>query len=142
HCLIAVIDGRTAERNLAVARRAGTWEKIAAVVEFDVENIQRHVIDVRSVASHVHATKRIVVTLTRMIPRTICRPERSPETGRAPVAVRNRWKEGCGKALRADSVFLPGSLVAAEREQLVLNDRTAQHTAELVLIQDFLFCVP
>src|SRR5262245_59983111 len=75
-----------------------------------------------------------------MIRRTICGPESGSETGCAAVAVRNRWKEARGKALRADSVFLPGSLVAAERKQLVLDDRTAQHTAELILIQDLPCC--
>src|SRR5437867_9310965 len=75
-----------------------------------------------------------------MIRRTVCRPESGPETGRAPVAVRNRRQEGVGKTPRVDSVFLPRSLVAEECEQLVLDDRTAQNAAELVLIQDLLRC--
>jgi hypothetical protein len=72
--LIAVIDRRAAETGLLVARRAGTGEEIAAVVEFEVENIQRHVIDVRPVASHVLTTERAEVIIVRMIRQAVCRP--------------------------------------------------------------------
>ena len=44
------------------------------------------------------------------------------------------------KPCDAKSVFLPRSLIAEECEQLVLDDRTAQDAAELVLIQDLLRC--
>src|SRR5206468_1522982 len=110
HFLIAVIDRRAAETGLPVTRRAGTREEIAAVVEFDVENIQRHWIDVRSVTRDVRTTKRIEVSLAGMIRRTVRRSKRSPETGGPPVAVGNWRQKGCGKTLRANSVFLPSSL--------------------------------
>jgi len=66
-----------------------------------------------------------------------------PESGPEPASAgrrRNRRQEGCGNALRADSVLLPRSLVAEECEQFVLDDRTAQDAAELILIQDLLRC--
>src|SRR5207248_6724095 len=91
-------------------------------------------------ASHVRTTKRPEVSVARMIRSTVCRAESAPETGRAPVAVGSRRQQGCGNTLRADSVLLPRSLVAEECEQLVLDDRTAQDAAELVLIQDLLRC--
>ena len=42
-------------------------------------------------------------------------------------------------APRGDAVAQPRPLIAAENEQLVLLDRTADDAAELVLVQD-LFC--
>ena len=71
HFLITVIDRRAAENGLPVTQRAGTREEIAAVVELDVENIQRHWIDVRSVAGHVRTAKGTEVSIAGMIRRTV-----------------------------------------------------------------------
>src|SRR5215831_1921240 len=123
--LIAVVDGRTAETLLPVARSAGTGEEIAAVVQLEIENIQGYWIDVRSVTSDVRTTKCIEVSIARMVRRAVCRSQRGRETGSPPVAGGNGRQEGICKTPRVDTVLLPRSLVAEECEQLVLNDRTA-----------------
>src|SRR5215510_9403330 len=102
--LIAVIDRRAAENLLPEARRAGSGEVIAAVVELDIEDIQRYWIDVRSVASHIRTTERTEVIIARMIRRAICRAERGLESGPPTVAVANRPHKGCGKTVQANPV--------------------------------------
>src|SRR5262249_25967039 len=65
--LIAVIDRRDAETGLTETCRAGAGEIIAAVVELDVENVERHGIDVRSVARDAGTAERTEVTIAGMI---------------------------------------------------------------------------
>src|SRR6185312_14550409 len=132
----------------AVAR---TRNVVGAIRILAANNRHRHRADIRTVARDLHLVEGRADELseTRIVRagRTgmIRGAERCAHRGlisRTRPVTRRKGREGGRRRTGANPIQLPGSLIAAEEEQLVLFQRPADRAPELILLQDLLLAAP
>ena len=100
--------------------RGGNEE--TATSDFEVQETHRDRIDVRAVGGNGAAIRALEAA------------EYGAEPGGGAV-VGQTGKNGIGDGIRADSVDLTSALIGPKIKELALDDGTADHAAELVLLQ-------